>query len=257
MTDNLGLRGQPLRSGIDYPNEFSLRLLNDYGLDGATVLDCGCGDNAELGKQILGAGARLLFSDIDPGSVATLTEAFKQAGFANFVGQVADTTVDLQLSGKSIDVTHERFVLMHLPADKQEDAIREQLRVTMKRALFLEYDYRSFHSVSCPDQLALFMEPFDQTMAVLQVDRHLGEHLLETVQSVAKGLFCRQVPFCWPEGRYTYHLIELCERFIWVCGKYSYMDKIGGRFKAAMEELRQNPITFTPPTINAVIVEMR
>lgn len=247
-------RGQPLTTGIKYPNTFSMRLLRSCGtLANRFVLDVGAGDNPEFGVDIRSEGAMFEFVDKNQDSLKLLGSALEDRGFM-CSGAYADVTAGIDMKDSNVDLAHMRFVLMHITPNQQRRAIAEVLRVTAGNAVFVEYDYTSIYSQTHQDRLEAFMEPFYELASVFQLDITVGERLLNVVQDAAGHRMCESVRYLWSHGQYTNHLIELCDRLGKNARNFPKTRTLAERFDELKSGFEKDPIQFTLPTLSAVIV---
>jgi len=105
------------------------RLVAQAGIEpGATVLEIGCGTgNLLLLAARAGPGATLIGLDPDPAVLATAARKARRAGVTLRLDRgYADR---LPYPDGSVDRVLSAFMLHHLPADQQHDALREVRRV--------------------------------------------------------------------------------------------------------------------------------
>lgn len=137
---------------------------------GATLLDIGAGPNTSLYQYIQSHGGS--YTALDKNKQFLLLQ--NQAG-ANTVR--ADTR-KLPFDDKTFDITHARFVMSHLGADKQT-AIGEMLRVTKThgKAFFLDYDWATAHGSEVFNEVRDFMVKGD-----FLFDASFGSQLLHEIR---------------------------------------------------------------------------
>lgn len=211
-----------------------------------TFLDVGVGPSAQLGKWVEESGSSYTGLDIQHCSLKRL----KARGLATIGGDVCS----LPFPDRSVNITHERFMLMHLSDERRAKAITEMVRVARSRAVFIEYDWRSFVGGPLVNDFRDFMlRAFPQ-----HVKTRLGGRLSWEIQYAFDGAFLynlRHHKFSRPPGMYWSELVLLSRAF------HGAMERLGTPFvleaerfmkKVEAEAKKQTPEIFTPPDIVAV-----
>jgi ubiquinone/menaquinone biosynthesis C-methylase UbiE len=139
---------------IEYPSYVSEVLLNDIELREKRLLDVGAGTNASLGKYVTERHGSYVPLDVRDDMLRQLHE---DLGGASFLG-VRGSVEQLPFAHASVDVVHQRFVLMNLRPEARGAAVQEILRVAKEKALFLEYDWGTLASDTSPDVVGRFRE---------------------------------------------------------------------------------------------------
>lgn len=117
---------------LDYPNFVSESIIGE-NLEGKIVLDVGAGPNTELGKFVRKHGGEYLAFDI--------SEAFLESQKRENSNAVRGNAKELPFRDSSVDIAHERFVLMHLSPEDRKKVIEELFRISKNKTIFAEYDW--------------------------------------------------------------------------------------------------------------------
>ena len=110
-----------------YPNQVSAQILGNMDISGKIVADIGSGPNPELGEFILSKKGRYVPVDLRPEMLEELKESLESG--EDFYGVIADVK-QLPFANSSVDIAHQRFVLMHLSEEGRLKAINELSRIT-------------------------------------------------------------------------------------------------------------------------------
>lgn len=243
VTSELSEEESEMFEKMIYPSVVSGMAL-EY-VDG-TIVDAGAGPSARLGKWVEESGGTYLGLDIHHKSLAKL-------GAFN-LSIVAGDICAMPFTDRSVDTSHERFVLMHLPEVRRKQAIAEMIRIARCRALFIEYDWTAFKGGSLVNDLRdCMLSAFPK-----HTDPNLGGRLWSLVNDVFgyPGLVKRRV-FSRAQGENFEELILLARAF------HGTMRRLGKpvvkeaaefarMIKAEVE--KKSPVKFIPPDI--VVVEV-
>lgn len=216
------------------------------------VVDVGAGPSTFLGEWITGPQDGLyIATDIHEQSLKLQREKGLQAA-------VEDISA-LSFDSASVDIAHERFVLMHLRDDEQrKKAISEMVRIVRNRAIFIEYDWSSFSGGLVVNGLRDFMlKVFPK-----HVDPYLGKILRRKVEDVLFQEYfpayeIQQISFQRSQGVYYDELVPLVRSFHAVMRRLQtpFISE-AKRFVEIIENeaKKPSPELFVPPTIVAVVV---
>jgi SAM-dependent methyltransferase len=136
-------------STFDLPNKISIEAIGTIKAS-TTVLDVGAGPNTGLLAYVVSESG--VYTALDKN--ADFLEKQKDAGATILKGDARN----IPIADESFDITHARFVISHLGAEKQK-AIREVVRVTKTQgsAIFLDYDWSTAHGSDKFEKVKNFM----------------------------------------------------------------------------------------------------
>ena len=236
---------------FEFPNQVSAKILSESDLKGKVVADFGSGPNAELGKFITSKEAKYIPVDLRTEMLKNLKQDMESSG-EQFYGFAADVK-KLPLANNSIDISHQRFVLMHLSPEDQLKAIQELNRVTRQQIDLIEYNWRTIESSTDQEKLARFLELSFKLMEKAKIDPYAGEKILELSKAINPGAV--QKTFKREEGDYTKELIMLCRTGSAMAKARLKDDQLASDLGNLAEELEQEHIKFAPAEI--VVVEIK
>ena len=231
---------------FSYPVLVSEELLGET-LGGKTILDIGAGANTELGKWIGEHNGKYIALDVH--------EPFLKEQQGAGSSAIQGSADKLPFSPNSVDITHTRFVLLHLSPEARDKAIKEAINAAKERSLFLEFDYSSFEGGPLVNQ---FRDLAIKMMAGRQ-DPYMGKKLKEEVERVVSGTVqvINERRFRREKGHYYNDLIPLARVFERVSEKIN--PEMALEFKKLIVDLekeaeKDNPEGFIPPDIVSVEV---
>ena len=130
-----------------YPNHLSISRIRGFEATGIlrrpySFLDVGAGPNQILGLWVRSKGGRYMAFDRN----AFPLEKQEEAGNQTIQGSIQEGIIapnGRAEAGQRYDVTHARFLLMHLSQEHRKAAVREMLRVTRTAALFMDWNWNT------------------------------------------------------------------------------------------------------------------
>src|SRR3989344_422081 len=254
-----------------YPDEVSVELLSD-SVSQRKVLDVGAGSSPRLGKWIESQGGEYVALDVAPELISGLR---KNAGILGIVFNeiVRGRIQTLPFRDKSIDVSHARFVLMHLPPGDRASAIQELLRVSSQRVYSMEWNWRTMTSKANPQEIGEFKELQYDLAELFGVDLNMGEGLDELVRKTVETTGQKYEISVKPESRseddYTKDIEGLCEMAIGKLSMFLQDERATSRFgkerlqnllsgfNAFLTRIKESPIKFVPPEIVIATIEKK
>ncbi|MHB8710291.1 MAG: class I SAM-dependent methyltransferase [Minisyncoccota bacterium] len=233
---------------LEYPTSVSEELIGD-NLEGKTLLDLGAGPNVDLNRFTKEHGGAYLAFDIN----AAFLEEQKKEGVAPIRGSIEH----LPFKENSVDVTHTRFVLMHLFPPQREAAIQEALRVTKEKALFLEYDWGATTGGELIDAFKQFAVAF---MQLRGMEPFMGAKLEDTVREAIQNKFqIEEKRFHREPGNYYDEIIPLArsmKEILATMKEEKLLATLGDLLTRLENESRkESPEIFIRPDIVAVEVK--
>lgn len=243
-----------LKEMRDYPNRVSAELLGS-NLDGKIVLDVGSGSQSELGKYVGEQGGTYIAFDISDQMLREIEKGLVGIGIS-FLGVLGDAE-RLPFGNGKVDIVHHRFVLMHLPENRQKESIKEALRVAKERVLLLEHNWNTLRSVNNREQIERLRELSLKFASHLKIDLNLGDRLSELVQEFAQDSTVIIQRFDREEGNYTPELISLLRSATEISKKIIRDEELARGFEELRTEFEHSPITFVPPEIVAAVIDKK
>lgn len=230
---------------LEYPTSISESLIGD-DLEGKTILDLGAGPNLALGRFTKEHLGTYLAFDIN---TAFLEEQKK--GEATPIRGSIDC---LPFKENAIDIVHTRFVLMHLSPQERAKAIREALRVTKEKTLFLEYDWGAVTGGEIIEAFKQFAVAF---MQLRGMEPFMGAKLADTVREAIQDKFqIEEKRFHREAGNYYNEIIPLTKSMrevLTVIKEEQLLSTLNGLLaRLESESQKEEPEIFTRPDIVAV-----
>ena len=121
---------------IEWPSFVSLEVVGE-NVSGRTILDLGAGPNITMNDFAKEHGASYVAFD--------MVHDFSKEQKNNEADAVRGAVEGLPFKNGSADIVHTRFVLMHLSPEARERAIKEAIRTSKGKCIFIEYDWGTFH----------------------------------------------------------------------------------------------------------------
>lgn len=160
-----------------YPTVVSTKILSKDVIRGKTIMDIGSGPNTDLGKWVAKQGGEHFIAfDIQKRSIDTQHTAGSLA--------VQGDTRQMPFIEGGADITHERFMLMHLSREERKKAIGQILSIAGERSVFVEYDWNSFEGSPLVNRFRDFAlrflethgaDPFLGATLRMEVEEELGD----------------------------------------------------------------------------------
>ncbi|MDP3954039.1 MAG: class I SAM-dependent methyltransferase [bacterium] len=232
---------------FSYPFTVSQRLLNIGLQNNKSVLDIGSGPNTELGKWLRQNQILYIAADIK--------YIFLQEQAKSSHPTIQCKSSSLPLDNSSVDISHLRFVLMHLSSDERRVTISEMLRVSKNTSIFIEFDWSTFKGSETVNSFR------DLAIDILDthVDLFLGKNLRKEILKSSKntGLTVNHRNFKRGPGNYYNELLPLANSLLSAAKLFrpeketSVNESIG----ALTEESCHPAISFVPPTLSTIVVE--
>jgi ubiquinone/menaquinone biosynthesis C-methylase UbiE len=155
---------------FDLPNSVSIGLIGEIPSH-TRFLDVGSGPSTALSQYIRKQGGIYTALDKNP----SFLDLQKQGGASTVQGDIRN----MPFGDNSFDLTHVRFVIAHLGADKHK-AIQEVVRVTADggRAIFIDFDWTVAHGSETFNEFKELI-----TSGATLFDAGFGSRLEEVVRS--------------------------------------------------------------------------
>jgi hypothetical protein len=190
-------------ANYSYPNEQVTMPLLKPLVRGSSVLDAGAGPSTVLGNWVAKNGGSYTALDIQEDWI----RAHREAGHRTVLGSLLEHPIVYGL----FDITHTRFVLMHLPEEKRAGVVRGLLEASRKYAAFIEYDW---HTLGGTETVELFKAAAVALMQHRGIEPYMGFHLPKLLRKqlpAGSSMRCSDC-FSGQLGDYT-DLIGLAESF--------------------------------------------
>ncbi len=168
---------------FSHPFYASAKMLEGVDLKDKNFVDIGAGTDSRLSKFVVERGAKYTAIDYNLGHLKSMKESVDQGDNIFFVrGDIKS----LPLKNESAPLTHERFVLMHLPEKERSKAIEQILSATKDEALFLEYNWETLQSETHPSLVEEFKSVALEIMDKLKIESKMGKKLFTEVANSVK-----------------------------------------------------------------------
>lgn len=233
---------------LEYPVAVSEEVLGE-NLKSKSILDLGSGPNTELGEYSKEHNANYIALDVN--------EIFLQEQKKEDVEAVRGSVEQLPFRDNSVDISHMRFVLMHLPEERRKDVIEEALRVARERALFLEYDWETTRGGDVVSRFRLLAISF---MKDRGIEPFMGKELKSEIElAVSPNNKITEWRFHRNPGNYYNEIIPLAQSMKSFAEKEKdeelvrSIDEIISQLED--EARKERPEEFTRPDIVVVAVE--
>ncbi|MCK9212758.1 MAG: class I SAM-dependent methyltransferase [Ignavibacteriaceae bacterium] len=241
---------------FDYPDAATIKtLLEISSFKKKVFADIGAGPNPTLGTFISERGGKYIPVDINTQSLKNLRDRLETEEI-QFMGIQADNR-ELALANKSIDVSHQRFVLMHLDEDGREKSVKEILRITKDRAYFMEYNWNTLKSSTGNNLLKRFIKTSKTFAGKTGVDLNMGSKLEELLSRIVPKSKVNIFHDQREEGDYTDELLGLCKVSASISRQRLHAEELGEEFEDLRKELEDSRVRFIPPEIVIASVNMQ
>ncbi len=238
-----------------YPQQVSQILLKDLTTEGKSLLDAGAGPNPKLAEFAAQLGFRYLPLDINQQALGELRHQLvdKAIACAGVMGDVAR----LPFRDRSVDIAHERLVLMNIAPDKRAPAVRELIRVAREDVVLLEYNWRTVGSSADPNRIASFRTAAIEVLYTLGTEPYMGEILDELVRNLDLAETYQVEHFRRQEN--TTHcgeLILLASDLAAVAERRLKNLILANELRAFARELNHSPFAFIPAEVVAATIHL-
>lgn len=229
---------------FDLPNSVSLSLIGEMP-SGTRFLDVGAGSSTTLSQYVRKQNG--IYTALDKNQ--TFLDLQKQGGSLAVLGDIRN----MPFEDNSFDLTHVRFVIAHLGADKQK-AIQEAVRVTSEggKVIFIDFDWTVAHG---SETFNRFKELI--TSGATLFDAGFGSRLEGTVRSSTTSSIevKRYTPEKMTDYQQVLRLREAGNADFKAQGKQEELEQWNTLLDALQEESnRTNPPGFYFPDLVSVTV---
>lgn len=204
-----------LMDALTFPHHVSCEILGRLSF--ASLLDVGAGKDIRLAEYVLlqrGAAYTALDrgqEEVD-GQVVTFATIMRERLQARGLEArvlPADARA-MPADAGPVDVSHARFIFMHLGGQDRRRVLENMLAVTRRHVVLLDYSWRTLDSASHPALMSRFVTGSFELMARLNADPFVGEALPGLAESVAAPRDVRVEAFDLPEGDHSEQIDILC-----------------------------------------------
>jgi|GEM_PF-2500954 ubiquinone/menaquinone biosynthesis C-methylase UbiE len=243
---------------FSHPHLVSTSLLEQTDLTNKKFLDIGSGADPELGKLVESKNGTYVAFDYNSALLQKLKTASiaAEAGFSFVRGDAKK----LPFKPDSVDIAHERFVLMHMqPADRAK-VIANTIGAAKKEALFLEYDWTPIMSDTHPNLIEKFKQASLQLMSMIKIEPSMGEKLpneiAEVIKNTGHDLQIEEKVFK-RKGKFGKEILDMARMEAEVSEKMLKNKTLAEQFTNIANEIQTELdfIELVPADIHAVIVK--
>lgn len=234
-----------------YPNERTMFYLDDIELTDSTFLDVGAGPSPILAGYVRSKGGEYIGLDLNIEALAQLKKTIPD------LEVVQGDSLNLPFEESSIDHLFQRFVLIHLPPEKQLLSIKELIRVARHSATIVEFDWTTLSSTVHTDSIDRFRTLSYAMMERIHADPLAAANLERRIREVLPEGAVLINRFERPEGDYTQEIVMLCRSSAQVARMHPALqdEKMAQEFESLVNFFENNSITFTPPDLVFARVE--
>lgn len=204
-----------LQRQAEFANEVSKELLESEELAGKTLLDAGAGSSsAGFAQFVEDRGGQYIPLDLRAEMLHALkekrgeTDRGEEEGFG---AGVQGSIMELPFADESINLAHERFVLMHLSPDERKKAVSELMRVSKEKIFLVEFNWDSLASSSNDPRLLDFKKYSAELQKLSGIEPNMGDRLPELIEAAAPGKAYHLTRFDRDEGNYTDDFVGLAQ----------------------------------------------